>query len=107
MDLDLHSRNKQFISRFRKALYDCDPANLNKQLGELFAADCNIQLAHPLGELAGPDALYQVAYAPLLGQGADRVDEDRPLVRRGRRHRCVPAAAERQGARDQEKGCRS
>ncbi|WP_116473010.1 ester cyclase [Zobellella maritima] len=66
MNLDIHCHNKTIINRFRAALYDCDPGTLREQLHELFASDCKVQLAHPLGEVTGPDGLYQVGYAPLM-----------------------------------------
>ena len=66
MTLSVHDRNRAFIGRFRSALYDLEPEHLREQLVELFAPDATIQLAYPLGTLAGPGALYEQAYAPLL-----------------------------------------
>ncbi len=66
INLDLPVRNKQLIQRFRAALYDCDPAALPGQLRAVLAPDCLIHLAFPMGDLAGPDALFDRAYRPLL-----------------------------------------
>ncbi len=63
---DIHSRNKQLIGRFRAALYDSDRAALRRQLDEVFAPDCEIHLTTPFEDLAGPEALSEQAYQPLL-----------------------------------------
>ena len=39
---------------------------MRAQLGEIFAADCLIQLANPLETLDGVAGLYEAAYSPLL-----------------------------------------
>lgn len=61
-----HQTNKQLINKFRAALYDCDVVMLRGQLQKIFASDCDIHLAFPFEELAGPDALFEQAYQPLL-----------------------------------------
>jgi predicted ester cyclase len=58
--------NKALIAQFRAALYDCDPAALPGGLAEVFAPDCQVHLADPLGDCVGPAALYERAYAPLI-----------------------------------------
>ena len=67
----IHSRNKARIGHLRAALYDIDPSNLQRHLRELFAADCEAHLAHPLETLHGIDALYEEAYLPLLNAVPD------------------------------------
>ena len=62
----IHNRNKQRIGALRAALYDIDAGALRGQLGEIFAADCLVQLANPLETLDGVGGLYAEAYAPLL-----------------------------------------
>ncbi len=64
--MDVHQHNKQIVGKFRAALYDCQEAVLQAQLQEIFAPNCKIHLAHPLGDLKGPTALYQKAYHPLI-----------------------------------------
>ncbi len=66
MAASIHNSNKERIGAFRSALYDCDPRLLRDQLGEIFAADCEVHLANPLEDLAGAAGLYEEAYAPLL-----------------------------------------
>jgi predicted ester cyclase len=66
MTIDIHQRNKQLISKFRAALYDCDAAKLKAQLREVFAPDCDIHLASPFEDMAGPDDLFDRVYTPLL-----------------------------------------
>jgi predicted ester cyclase len=65
--MDIHQHNRQIIGKFRAALYDCREADLKEQLREIVAPDCQIHLAYPLGDLKGPEALYQNAYHPLIG----------------------------------------
>lgn len=64
--MSIHNRNKAFIGRLRAALYDIDASDLQRQLRELFAADCEAHLAHPIESLHGVDALYEGAFLPLL-----------------------------------------
>lgn len=63
---NIHQQNKAHITKFRDALYDCDPATLQDQLGAIFAPNCPIHLAYPFEDLAGPNGLFEVAYQPLL-----------------------------------------
>lgn len=65
--MDINQHNRQIIGKFRAALYDCREADLKEQLREILAPDCQIRLAYPLGDLKGPEALYQKAYHPLIG----------------------------------------
>ncbi|MFT5483393.1 MAG: putative ester cyclase [Halieaceae bacterium] len=66
MSTCVHDRNRALISRFRDALYNLDGRKLNEQLNALFAPDALIQLAHPLGNMIGPAALFEHAYRPLI-----------------------------------------
>jgi predicted ester cyclase len=66
MTTDIHQRNKQLVTQFRAALYDCDAATLKNQLREIFAPDCVIHLTFPFGDLIGADALCDQVYQPLL-----------------------------------------
>ncbi len=69
--MSIHNRNKEFIGRLRAALYDIDASELPRQLRELFAADCEAHLAHPLESLHGVNALYEGAWLPLLNAVPD------------------------------------
>lgn len=71
MTIDIHRHNKQFVGKFRAALYDCDEAVLNDQLQEVFAPDCDIHLAFPFEDLDGPNTLFEQAYKPLLAAVPD------------------------------------
>jgi predicted ester cyclase len=71
MALDIHQHNRQLIGQFRTALYDCDAAALKNQLREIFTPDCDIHLAFPFEDLAGPDVLFEEAYEPLLAAVPD------------------------------------
>lgn len=61
-----HQKNKQFINKFRAALYDTDSNRLEKQLSNWFAPDCQVHLSFPFEDLEGSAGLYQGAYRPLL-----------------------------------------
>ena len=50
----------------RQVLYDCEASRLAAELHHLMASDCEIHLAHPLGSMRGPEALFATVYAPLL-----------------------------------------
>lgn len=80
MVYDIHQQNKQSISRFRSALYDCDSDLLKDQLAEVFAPRCEIHLATPLDDLDGPHALYEQIYRPLLAAIPDLERRDYLLM---------------------------
>ncbi len=82
----IHNQNKERIGALRAALYDIDAGKLRRQLSEIFAPDCLVQLANPLETLAGAAGLYEAAYAPLLRAVPD-------LERRD----CIVMAGEAQG----------
>ena len=60
------TESKNRFGDFRAALYDCDAARLGRQLRMLCSQICDVILPYPLGKVDGPDALIDVAYAPLL-----------------------------------------
>ena len=66
MTADIHQHHKQLISKFRATLYDCDTVALRNCLHELFAPNCEVHLAFPFEDLAGPAGLFEQAYRPLL-----------------------------------------
>ena len=64
--VSIHEQNKQFFEKFRAALYDCGAANLEMQLKQMMAPQCEIHLAYPFEDLDGPEELFHKAYQPLL-----------------------------------------
>jgi len=66
MTYNAYREDKQLIGKFRAALYDCDVKALLNQLREIFAPDCACRLTTPFENLAGPDALFELGYRPLL-----------------------------------------
>jgi len=66
MNTSIHNANKERINSLRAALYDIEPAQLQRQLNDLFAADCVLQLASPFEDLDGPAELVERAYRPLI-----------------------------------------
>ncbi|MEM1261726.1 MAG: ester cyclase [Pseudomonadota bacterium] len=57
---------KQRFNGFRQALYNCDANRLPGQLRKLLAEDCQIRLPHPLGDVVGPENLFDIGFRPLL-----------------------------------------
>jgi predicted ester cyclase len=66
MSINIQQQNKEFIGKFRAALYDCEPSALKSQLQKVFAPDCEIHLTNPFEDLDGPAAFYEQVYQPLL-----------------------------------------
>ncbi|GGE44268.1 ester cyclase [Actibacterium pelagium] len=64
--MDQHSSNKALISPLRAVMRDFTEAPVRAALDRVFASDGVIHLSHPIGDLQGPKALYDSAYAPLL-----------------------------------------
>lgn len=62
---------KGAIEGLRKALATADAASLRATLGAAFAPDATMHLCHPFGDLQGPDALHDRAFAPLLSAMPD------------------------------------
>jgi len=57
--------NKTALAGFREALYNFDAGRLASVAGELFAPDCLIQMAFPIGNVTDPKALVDDVYQPL------------------------------------------
>ncbi len=72
--------SKALFSRFRDALYHCDPSTLKATLSELVSPDCDVTLPHPIGPVTGPDALFDRGYAPLLKASPDLERRDTIVV---------------------------
>ena len=58
--------SKRRFDAFRQTFYDCDVEQLPIQLQALFTGDCRVRLPHPIGDIVGPEALFQTGFAPLL-----------------------------------------
>ena len=63
---DVHSANKALIAPLRAAMHDFDDVRVQATLNGAFAPDAMVHMPHPFGDLTGPQALYQICYAPLL-----------------------------------------
>lgn len=63
---DAATRNKKALAPLRAAMAEFDAARVRGALGAVMAADAVGHLAHPFGDLTGPDALFETCYAPLL-----------------------------------------
>ena len=67
----VHDQNKALIAPLRAAMMAGDPGGIRRALAELFAPDAQIRLGHPVGDLVGPEALWDRAYAPLVAAMPD------------------------------------
>ncbi len=68
---DVHSHNKALIAPLRAAMYDFVAPTVRRALGDVVAPDAVVHMPHPWGDMVGPDALYDVCYAPLLAAWPD------------------------------------
>lgn len=66
MTISVHNANKERSNSLRAAPYPIEPAQLRRQLNDIFAADCEIHLASPLEDLGGPAELLERALQPLI-----------------------------------------
>ncbi len=57
---------RSLILPLRAAMASFAESPVRAALDGLFAADTTLRLCHPFGDLTGPGALYDTAYAPLL-----------------------------------------
>ncbi len=62
----VHSANKASIAPMRAAMYEFDDGKVLAALNNLFAQDANIHMAHPFGDLVGPQEFYETCYSPLF-----------------------------------------
>ncbi len=68
---DAHTQNKALVVPLRASMHDFDEATVRAALERLIADDASIRMAWPLGDMTGPQALYDTCYAPLLGAMPD------------------------------------
>ena len=54
------------IATLSLAMTDFDPDSVQSVLRNFMAPDATVHLCHPFGDIVGPQALYDLAYAPLL-----------------------------------------
>ena len=59
------------ISPLRSAMADFDAASVQSALAVLFAPDATVRMCHPFGDLSGPEAFFDAAYAPLVNAMPD------------------------------------
>ncbi|MDH3264174.1 MAG: ester cyclase [Paracoccaceae bacterium] len=71
---------KALIEPFRAAAADFEAARVRAALERLFAPEARLRLCHPFGDLAGPGALCEAAYAPLLAAMPDLERRDMILI---------------------------
>ncbi len=68
---DPHTQHKALIGPLRSAMRDFDPDAVRAALAEVAAPDAVFRLCHPFGDMIGPDAFFDGAYAGLLDAWPD------------------------------------
>ena len=68
---DPQTLNKAALAPLRAAMVDFDEIGVRAALRDVIAADAVIHMPYPFGDLSGPDALYDVCYAPLFAAMPD------------------------------------
>lgn len=63
--MDRHTANKTLIAPLRAAMYDFTEAGVRSALDAVLTPEAACRLAHPFGDMHGPQALYDMAYGPL------------------------------------------
>ena len=64
--MDLPSTHKALIAPLRAAMYDFDAEAVRAALAEVAAPDALFRLCYPFGDVIGPEAYFDAAYAPLV-----------------------------------------
>ncbi|MGC6497895.1 MAG: ester cyclase [Candidatus Puniceispirillaceae bacterium] len=68
---DRHTAKRACLDALRAAQYDGDEAAMRAALDRLAAPDALFRLAHPFGDMTGPQAFYDGALAPLKAAWPD------------------------------------
>ena len=68
---DVHTGHRAALDALRAAQYNWDEAALRRALGRLVAPDAVFHLAHPFGDMVGPDAFHDRALAVLRAAWPD------------------------------------
>ncbi len=71
-----HDRNRLVVASLRAALRSGEADTLRDAPARAFARDAQIRMGYPLGEMTGPEALWDQVHAPLLAalQDPERAD---------------------------------
>ena len=67
----IHTSNKAFVNKLRTAMYNFDEKDTRQVLSSLFTPDAIIHMPWPLGDMTGPDQLYDTCYKPLVASVPD------------------------------------
>ncbi|GGK26268.1 ester cyclase [Salinarimonas ramus] len=78
--LDPHTRHKSLLAPLRLAMRDFAEVPVRAALDRVFAPGARVRMCHPFGDLAGPQALYEAAYAPLVAAMPDLERRDYIVV---------------------------
>jgi len=77
---DKHTLNKALVAPLRTAMYDFSANGVRATLESVMQPDAICRLAHPLGDMTGPDELYNRAFAPLFNAIPDLERRDYIVV---------------------------
>jgi len=68
---DQHEFHKQLVAPLRAAMADFDQTKVRAALNDLCETNAVFHHCHPFGDLQGPDAFYDAAFAPLVNAWPD------------------------------------
>ncbi len=71
LTVDKHTKHKELIKSFRYATYNFSEAGVRHALETLCTPDVLFRLCHPFGDMTGPQAFYDGAYAGLFDAWPD------------------------------------
>jgi predicted ester cyclase len=80
MSIDVHTRNKATLAPLRRAMVDFEADGVRAAMQALLAQNADLKLCFPFGTMAGPDAFFHAAYAPLLSAWPDLERRDTIVI---------------------------
>lgn len=69
--MSVHDEHQDLINKLRSALSSCSADQVERAIMDTFAPDAKIRLHFPVGEITGPDQLWDRVYRPLFAAMPD------------------------------------
>jgi len=77
---DRHTAHKALLAPLRAAMYDFGEMAVRAELERLLSPACDVRMCHPLGDISGAQAFYDVAYKPLFAALPDLERRDTIVI---------------------------
>ncbi|MDG4649668.1 ester cyclase [Roseibacterium sp. SDUM158017] len=68
---DVHTANKAALAPLREAMHEFEPSRVRAAMRDVIDPEASVAMCHPLGTMTGPEALFDVCYAPLAAAMPD------------------------------------